>query len=319
MKLISVIAMISSLSFPVFAQQAAGASGLDPRLQWEAQAPWGQTHLDAIVEAGKLVRMNPTEIDVVRVEPFKMFDNLYYVGIKHVSAFLITTSEGLVLLDALLPDTTSLLFENIRKAGFRAEDIKYVLISHSHPDHFGGAGAVKEISGARVVASLEDWQNIEQQQAAAKQSGRSAGIPLTRDIVKGEGDTLKVGDQEFKFYFTPGHAPGSLSAEFRVIDRGKSYRALSPGGLGTQFGPDMTEKYLNGIAHLKALGPWDVIIADHPFYMLPDMAEIRRGVASLGNGPHPLVSGPAKIDAWFDGILKVVREKRATEQSNQKQ
>ena len=253
------------------------------------------------------------------MEPFKIFDNLYYVGIKHVSAFLMTTSEGLVLLDALLPDTADLLFENIRKLGFKPEDIKYVLVSHSHPDHFGGAGAVKELSGAHVVMSREDWENAEQQQAAAKQNGRNMGIPLTRDIVKGEGDTLKVGDQQFKFYFTPGHAPGSLSAEFRVIDRRKPYRALSPGGLGTQFPPNMTDRYIAGIEHLKALGPWDVVVVDHPFYMIPSMAEIRAGVAALGNGPHPLVSGPAKIDAWFDGILSTVREKRDAERSQGKQ
>ena len=318
MKLL-VVGIFAGAAFWAAAQdKGAPPDGLGPRFQWEAKAPWGLTHRDALVEAVKLTGMNPTNVDAVRVEPFKIFDNLYYVGIKHVSAFLMTTSDGLVLLDALLPDTSNLLFENIRKMGFRPEQVKYVLISHSHPDHFGGASAVKEISGARVVMSREDWDSVEQQQQAAAKGGRGMGVPLKRDIVKGEGDTLKVGDQEFKFYFTPGHAPGALSAEFRVFDRGKSYRAVSPGGLGTQFPPDMTDKYIAGIEHLKALGPWDVIIADHPFYMLPDMAEIRRGVANLGNSPHPLVTGPAKINEWFDGILKVAREKRAAEESQTK-
>ena len=83
-------------------------------------------HPDALMEGGKLTVMNPVNIDAVRVEPFKMFDNVYYVGIRHVSTYLITTSEGLVLLDTSLPETTELMLDNIRKVGFKPEDIKYV-------------------------------------------------------------------------------------------------------------------------------------------------------------------------------------------------
>ena len=99
------------------------------------------------------------------------------------------------------------------------------------------------------------------------------------------------------------------------MDRGKRYRALSPGGLGIQFGPEWTERYAQGIAHLKKLGPWDVVLTNHPFYLIPGMDAVRRGVANLGSGPHPLYSGPAAVDAWLDGILKVAQAKRAAEQS----
>ena len=322
MKAFPLCLAVAVLSLVHVAAQQGGRPGgapfdLNARLQWELQAPWGIAHREALIEGGKLTIMNPVNIDAVRVEPFKMFDNVYYVGIRHVSAYLITTSEGLVLLDTSLPDTTELMLENIRKIGFKPEDIKYVLISHSHADHFGGAGRVKQLSGARVVSSAQDWAAIEAAQAAPPQQGRGGftGVRLARDMVKGEGDTLKVGDNEFKFYLTPGHTVGALSAEFKVVDRGRAYRALSPGGLGIQFGAEWTERYAQGLAHLKRLGPWDVILTNHPFYLIEDTQTIRRGLANLGSGPHPMYSGPARIDAWFDGILKVAQAKRAAEQA----
>lgn len=234
---------------------------------------------------------------------------------KNVSAFLVTTSDGLVLLDATFPTTAELTLDNVRRLGFKPENMKYILVSHSHVDHYGGAGRIKELTGAHVVMSLEDWQSVEQQQAAGGQGRRGAGISLKRDIVKGEGDTLKAGDTDFKFYLNPGHTVRALSVEFKVFDRGKAYRALSPGGLGMQFGAEGTAPFFTSMEHLVALGPWDALLADHPFYMLENIEDIRSGLARLGNGdgPHPLLQRSAKINDWLSGAAKVAREKRAAE------
>ena len=312
MNLTTVMAFVAAA--PAWAQpQAAPADPLSGRFQWEAKAPWGVAHRESLINLIKLTTMNPMQLDAIREEPFKIFDNLYYVGAKHVCAYLMTTSEGLVLMDSLFGDTTDLLTENIRKLGFNPEEIKYIFISHSHPDHFGGAGKIKEMSGARVIMSKEDWDEVERQQAAAKQSGRNLGLPLKRDIVKGDGDTLKIGGQEFKFYFTPGHSPGALSAEFQVKDRGKTYRALAPGGMGTQFPVEMTEQYIKGLERLRALSPFDVMIGNHPIYMVPEMADLKRAVANLGDGPHPLVTGPEIINQWLEGGMGIAREKQGAE------
>lgn len=316
--LLGVTAVAASLL--AFAQPpAAPPDLLSGRFQWEAKAPWGVAHRQELINLIKLTTMNPMQIDAMREEPFKIFDNLYYVGAKNVCAYLMTTSGGLVLIDSLFPDTTDLLIENIHKVGFKPEDIKYIFISHSHIDHFGGAGRIKEMSGARVIMSKEDWGAVERQQSAAQKGGRPMGIPLTRDIVKGDGDKLTIGDQEFTFYFTPGHSPGALSAEFRVIDRGKSYRAIAPGGMGTQFPPDMTEVYIKGLEHLRALGPFDVMLGNHPIYLIPSLDDVRKATAKLGNGPHPLVTGPQIINEWLDGGIKIAREKQAAERIDPKQ
>jgi glyoxylase-like metal-dependent hydrolase (beta-lactamase superfamily II) len=184
----------------VFAQTPATPPDLlSGRFQWEAKAPWGVEHRAMLIDLIKLTTMNPLQVDAIREEPFKMFDNLYYVGAKNVCAYLMTTSDGLVLIDSLFPDTTDLLVENIRKVGFQPENIKYIFISHSHIDHFGGAGKIKEMSGARVIMSKEDWDAVEKQQSATQKGARGTAIPLVRDIVKGDGDSLKIGDQECKF------------------------------------------------------------------------------------------------------------------------
>jgi hypothetical protein len=103
------------------------------------------------------------------------------------------------------------------------------------------------------------------------------------------------------------------------MDRGKAYRALAPGGMGTQFPAEMTDVYIKGLEHLRALGPFDVMLGNHPIYLIPELGAVRLAVANLGNGPHPLVTGPAKINDWLDGGIKIAREKQAAERNQGKQ
>jgi metallo-beta-lactamase class B len=254
---------------------------------WNNRAPWGPgQHLRS---TGGTLR-----------DPFKIFDNVYYVGLHNVSSYLVTTSAGLVLIDATNPETADAVMDSVRKAGFDPANIKYILVTHSHLDHLGGAIKIQRVTGARVGMSAEDWDESE-------------GV-LKRDLLLKDNGTLTVGDTTFKFYVTPGHTPGATSIEFQVRDRGKSYRALEPGGLGLSFGPEWTPVFLKSMERLKKLGPWDVIFGNHPFLMPKDLEyEIKKELATRGNGPHPAVVGPVKIDEWFDAILKVVNEKLASE------
>jgi metallo-beta-lactamase class B len=129
------------------------------------------------------------------VKAMKIFDNLWYVGPGYVSVWLLETSDGLILFDSAAEPYVDHVLDNIRLAGFDPRDIKYILISHGHLDHFGGAARIQEISGARVVAMAEDWELIEQ---VGSRPGRDGGPPPrvpARDMVARDGDTITLGER----------------------------------------------------------------------------------------------------------------------------
>lgn len=267
-------------------------------------------------------RLWPTERNAtfaqMAKEPTRLFDNLYSIGFTPISPFLITTNAGLVLIDTGWPETFDLLTDNIRKVGFDPANIKYIFVTHARVDHYGAAGRFKEmVPGLRVGMPLADWEDAERQyKEGTKGQENSVPAPLSRDLVINDNEALRVGDTTFKFYVTPGTTPGALSIDYQVKDGGRSYRALLTGGVA-MYGPaQWGEAYIKSVERLKALGPWDVLLPNHPFMAQPkDLGEIERDMASHRPGsPHPAVAGPARINAFFDLALRLAREKRALEQ-----
>src|SRR5215475_1050865 len=148
------------------------------------------------------------DLEFQKIEPFKVFDNLYYVGPGYVSVWLLTTPEGNILFDTAQEPYVDWVIGNIRKVGVDPKSIKYIILSHGHVDHFGGAAKIQAASGARVMAIEEDWKMIEQ--TGNRRGGNAApaeGV-VKRDMVVKEGDTLTLGGQTLKFHQTPGHTPG---------------------------------------------------------------------------------------------------------------
>lgn len=86
--------------------------------------------------------------------------------------------------------------------------------------------------------------------------------------------------------------------------------------MGIAFGPEWTPVYIKSIERLKRLGPWDVALGNHPFLMPRDLElDVEKDLATRRKGPHPAIVGAAKINEWFDAIIKVANEKLATEQA----
>jgi metallo-beta-lactamase class B len=266
--------------------------------RWNAKSPWGETERSA-------------PIALQRKNSFKVFDNVYYVGFQTVSVYLVTTSAGLVLIDSGYAQTVDWLLESIRKAGFDPANIKYIFVTHSHVDHASGAARLTQITGARVGLSAEDWAAVERLQSAPGQ--QTFPIPIQRDLVLKDNDAMTVGDATFTFYVTPGHTPGATSIEFQVRDRGRSHRALVPGGLGLHYAPDWGPTFKKSMERLKQLGPWDAVLGNHPFLMPRDLAQIEEELKLPRTASNPALVGPAGVDAFFAAILKIVDEKLVAE------
>ena len=240
-----------------------------------------------------------------KIEPIKVFDNLYYVGPGYVSVWLITTSDGLILIDGAHASYGDHILGNIRKVGLDPADIEYILISHGHLDHFGGVARIQELSGARVVAVEEDWKMIT---AAADGPGRRGGpsprVPA-RDMVVEEGDTLTLGDSTLIMHHTPGHTPGVLSFEFTVFDNGTPHRAYYSGGMGGRGGVPGFEAAVDSSEWILQLENIEVALTGHSWLgggSYPNGAIFERAalLAQRGtNDPHPFVDA-ASWQQWIN-------------------
>lgn len=203
------------------------------------------------------------DVEFQKVPAVKMFDNLWYVGPGYVSVYLIKTSAGAVLIDASEePDMVQHVIDSIRKTGTDVKDIKAILISHGHIDHWGGIDRMHELSGAPVYATEEDWQMIEQ----ASRSGRGGAPPPRapkRDRVVKDGDTLTLGDTTLKLYKTPGHTPGVISIEFTAYDKGVPHKAFYSGGTGGRDGVKGYEEAVASSTRISQINGIDVFLPNH--------------------------------------------------------
>ena len=168
------------------------------------------------------------------IEPVKIFGNLYFVGTKPASTHIIDTGEGLVLFDAGYQQSLYIVIDNIYKAGLNPHDIKYIMLTHVHIDHFGGAKALKELTGAKIVLGKEDrkYANGELDLSYAKELGMEFSETFEPDILINDVEVIELGDTKIKAVATPGHTPGAMSYFFDVTDGKDSFCAGLHGGMG---------------------------------------------------------------------------------------
>ena len=247
------------------------------------------------------------DVEYQKVPPIKVFDNLYYVGPGFVSVWLLQTSDGLILIDGAQEPYVDHVIDSIRKVGFDPKNIKYILLSHGHLDHFGGAARIQMLSGARVATLEEDWQLME---AAAKAPGRgNAPPPLVpkRDMVIKEGDTITLGNTSLKVYKLPGHTAGSPSFEFTVFDGGRPHKAFLFGGPGPRNGVQGAEQFLASANRVAKIPGIEVAVPVHSWlndfhYPNGGIFERAQRLAQRKPGqPHPFVD-PAAWQAWVKEV-----------------
>ena len=270
------------------------------------QAPAGPAPGESLSQSYRGSQSNNVEYQ--KIPPFKVFDNLYYVGPGFVSVWLIPTNQGLILIDTAQEPYVDHVIAGIRRVGFEPKNIRYILLSHGHLDHFGGAAKIQELSGARVATLEEDWQLIE---TAGKTAGRSGNPPPrvpTRDMVIKEGDVVTLGDTSLKVYKLPGHTPGSPSFEFTVYDGGKPYKAFLFGGPGPRGGVGGGEQFLASANRLAQMQDVQVAVHVHSWltsYPYPNGGLLERAqtlAQRKPDEPHPFVDNAS----WRDW-LKIVQ------------
>ena len=306
--LLSVLALSPAALGQGRGQAAGGGNNNNLGMPWES------------LRAGILAKWDDVPRTAQKTEPFKIFDNVAYVGLETVGAYLILTSDGMILLDSTYADTADHVVESIRRIGGDPKQLKYVIVTHGHNDHFAGAGRIKQVTGARIGMSAPDWTLVERAfGAAGPGGGGNNGVPFTRDLVIADGQMLTLGDTTLKFHVLPGHTPGNVGTEIQARADGRTYRALV--GLAFAPAPGLTEASIKTTERLKQLGPWDALLTSHA-YLAPVPIPLTAKEVFLGAAPatprqtaHPAAAGSAYINAYFDTILKAVRERLAREQA----
>ena len=231
-------------------------------------------------------------------EPGQAFDNLYYVGSAWVNAWVLKTSEGLILIDALnnATEASALIEGGMRRLGLDPAQIRYVLVTHGHGDHYGGAQMIAQRYGARIVASEIDWKMME---TGLEFDSKMWDRPPQRDIAVRDGETLTLGDVTVRFMITPGHTLGTITPVFNVRDGGKTHKAMIWGGTSFNFGRDMgrLDGYIAQTERMRELSSqWgiDVPLSNHPGFD-GTVAKLKAR-ASAAASSNPFVSGQPVVD-----------------------
>lgn len=182
------------------------------------------------------------------VNPFRIFGNLYFVGIEPASTHLIDTGEGLIVLDPGYAESLHIVLESIRELGFDPHNIKYVLITHGHIDHFGAALHLKKMYGAETfIGRLDrDYANGTRNLSWAEELGYPFfDSPFEPDHLLDDGDIVTLGNTSITARLTPGHTEGTLSYFFDVSDGKRTFRAGMHGGVGLN---SLSRAFLNKYA-----------------------------------------------------------------------
>ena len=210
------------------------------------------------------------------LEPFKIFGNLYYVGNKKVCMHLIDTGEGLILFDSGYSHDYDYLIASIEKLGFSPRDIKILIHSHGHFDHFGGGDRIRERYGAKIYMSRVDTELLRQmpERALMKFAPGKDDQICYPDITIEDGDVISLGNTSIQCILAPGHTPGTMAFFFTATDGCKTLKVGYLGGVGFltmykeyirdyQLDPRMLTIMKQAIKDLEQYQV-DIFIGNHP-------------------------------------------------------
>jgi len=257
------------------------------------------------------------------VEPFRIIGNIYYVGASDVTSYLITTTQGHILIDGGFEETVPQIKANVAKLGFKLEDIKILLINHAHYDHCGGLAELKKLTGARLLASPPDAPVLEDGGLSDFRFGGDKPLftPVKVDEILKDGQEIKLGDTILKTYFTFGHTKGATSWTIDVSDNGKKYKAAFISSVTTldyslvnnPKYPKIAGDFAKTYQTLKSIKA-DIFLSSHGgFFDLTEKAEKLRA----GAKPNPFID-PQGYQRFVARMTKAFEDKLNAEKTGKK-
>jgi metallo-beta-lactamase class B len=235
--------------------------------------------------------------------PAKVFDNLYFVGTNFHSAWAIQTSDGLIVIDALFDYAVrESVVDGLRKLGLNPATIKYLIISHGHGDHHGGAKYIQDEFGPRLVMGAADWELV----------AKNPRDPIPRrDMAAADGQTITLGDTTVTLYATPGHTAGTLSLIIPVKDGGRQHYLATWGGtaVGRNTASAAVKAYVDSAVRYRALLSKlgvEGIISNHTDYD-SSIAKLQALARRKPGEPHPFLTGTESVRRYMTVVEEVGR------------
>jgi metallo-beta-lactamase class B len=222
----------------------------------------------------------------------KVFDNLYFVGQSEYSAWAVTTTEGIILIDTLFDySVEDAVVGGLKTLGLDPATIRYAVVTHPHPDHHGGAKLLQDRYRTRIVMSAADWDVID----------RLSGTKPARDMVATDGQSLTLGDTTVTLHITPGHTPGTLSVILPVRENGRSHVVALWGGTGLNADRESLEAYVRSAQRFTGIAQKagaDIILSNHTDWDGSKVYLPRLAMRSPGSA-NPYVVGGARVQAYL--------------------
>ena len=229
------------------------------------------------------------------IKPFRIIGNIYYVGMQNNTSFLITTKDGIILLDTMDEPLVPNLRKNIEQLGFHLTDIKVILQAHAHIDHIGGLATMKNLTGAKVLVMEQDAEVLADGGVTEFRSdGRLLWKPVKADKIIHDGEKVRLGDVTMVAHLTAGHTKGCTTWTTVTEDNGHKYNVVFVCSnrmnvgvplVGNKKYPNIAEDFANGFKTLKSL-PCEVFLASHA-YMFHLEEKLKR--LEQGASPNPFI------------------------------
>lgn len=262
---------------------------------WEA---WGKTY--------------PSWVEPVT--PFKVIGNVHYVGVSGLASYLITSEDGHILIDGGLPQNAPMIARNIETLGFDITDVKMLLNTHAHFDHSGGLAALKEMSGAVLIASEGDRSALEGGfYLGAEDKLEYSAPPVKVDQIVADGERVGLdGRTQLTARLTPGHTRGCTSWTFTVQEAGETYDALifcSASVAANTLVPPQYEGIVEDYRYtFETTRDWapDVFLSNHPFFfgMTDKRAKLEAGDALAFVDRDGFQALMARLEPAFEAALE---------------